>query len=95
LTWSADLIAAELAGLALWTASLPEGLERIGPWEDPVVQRATELDFGVQHPSDLVLHARWAGNARDERGISTLNDLVSTMASLLNIPAEQVATTQD
>jgi hypothetical protein len=90
LAWAVDLIAAELAGLAVWTAGLPHDEERIGPWEDPVVQRATELDLGVQSPSALELRIRWAGESTDQGGLSTLIALASTVSSLLNIPPDQV-----
>lgn len=83
--WTRDLVAAELAGLALWTANLPDSHDRIGPWEDPVVQRATELDLGVQLPSDLTLHPVWVGDTDDDHGIATLKALSSTIAALLNI----------
>ncbi len=84
--WSADLIAAELAGLAVWTAAQPSGHDRLGPWEDPVVQRATELDLGVQLPSDLTLLPAWVGSSADDAGLATLNALTATLSSLLNIP---------
>jgi hypothetical protein len=89
--WARDLVAAELAGLGLWLANLPKERERIGPWEDPVVQRATELDLGVKLPSELTLRPIWIGDADDERGIATLHSLASTIAILLNIDAGQLS----
>lgn len=52
-----DLILGELAALAL--SELVIGRERgfTGPWEDAVVQRATELQMGVAVPSEIVI--RW------------------------------------
>jgi hypothetical protein len=85
--WSADLVAAELSGLAVWTASQRDLHERTGPWEDPVVQRATELDLGVRLPSDLIVYPIWAGEANDLDGIAALETLVSTFTALLNVPA--------
>lgn len=50
-----DPIAAELLALAMSELSFgaPRGFS--GPWEDPVVQRATELQMGVLHPSAIVI----------------------------------------
>lgn len=50
---TADRIAAELIFLA-WRNDAPtEERDPIGPWEDRVVQRATELDLGVHLPAQL------------------------------------------
>jgi hypothetical protein len=48
-----DQIAAELAGLAIIHVMRGDAEEPIGPWEDPLVQRATELHLGVLLP-DLI-----------------------------------------
>ncbi len=61
---SADLIAAELFGLALREEPLLSSLELSTPWEDPLVQRATELDLGVNLPSQLRIHV--SGPTPDE-----------------------------
>jgi hypothetical protein len=53
-----DQIAAELAGRALRPRSRANGDESFGPWEDPLVQRATELDLGVRVPSQIAIRAR-------------------------------------
>lgn len=50
-----DQIAAELAGLALRQARRAGEDDQIGPWQDPLVQRATELDLGVRTPEQLAL----------------------------------------
>ncbi len=50
-----DLVAGHLLALALQTLAAPSDEERAGPWEDPTVQRATELDVGVIHPDQLEL----------------------------------------
>lgn len=51
-----DRIAAELFGLALHDEPLLGSHELAGPWEDALVQRATELDLGVAVPSQLRVH---------------------------------------
>lgn len=50
-----DLIAADLFGLAFREHFLPPGTEIAGPWEDRLVQRATELSLGVTVPGQLEL----------------------------------------
>lgn len=52
---TADLIAADLFGLAFREHFLPPGTEVAGPWEDRLVQRATELGLGVTVPAQLEL----------------------------------------
>lgn len=49
-----DPIAAELWALGLAERYLDTRLEMQGPWEDPTVQRATELEMGVRVPQDMV-----------------------------------------
>ncbi|MCC6313453.1 MAG: hypothetical protein IT337_05535 [Thermomicrobiales bacterium] len=46
-----------IAAMLLWLAWLPDdpAAERVGPWEDAAVQRATQLDLGVRTPSALRL----------------------------------------
>jgi hypothetical protein len=51
-----DRIAAELVGLALREDPMVAEREMSGPWEDTLVQRATELNLGVRLPSQLRLH---------------------------------------
>lgn len=48
-----DPIAAELFALALADEDLPPDRSVTGPWEDRVVQRATELELGIQIPQQL------------------------------------------
>lgn len=48
-----DPIAAELFALALADEDLSPAHAVAGPWEDRVVQRATELEIGVQIPQHL------------------------------------------
>ncbi len=58
-------VAAELFALALSEHVLGPDLVFTGPWEDPVVQRATELELGVvgPHQIELVVHGD-PGDAR-------------------------------
>lgn len=51
-----DLVAGQLLALAFQALATPDNEDRIGPWEDPVVQRATELGLGVIHPRQLDLN---------------------------------------
>lgn len=51
-----DPIAAELFALALADEDLPPDRVVTGPWEDRVVQRATELELGVQIPQHIAVN---------------------------------------
>jgi hypothetical protein len=62
-----DPIAAELTALALSERCIGSTRAFTGPWEDEVVQRATELELGVLLPSRIrllptgsVAHVSWA-----------------------------------
>lgn len=52
---TSDRIAAELIALALSERCLGSARSFTGPWEDAVVQRATELEMGVLVPSAIRL----------------------------------------
>lgn len=52
---SADPIATELMALAIWQTRLPSRFDLAGPWEDHLVQRATELGLGATQPSQLIV----------------------------------------
>jgi hypothetical protein len=54
-----DLIAAELTWLALTAGDAVD--EEVGPWEDPAVQRATQLGMGILGPHQVSI--RSAGDA--------------------------------
>jgi hypothetical protein len=54
-----DLIAAELVGLALRREMTVTDTDMPGVWEDPLVQRATELRLGVALPTLLTLKTSW------------------------------------
>ena len=56
---SNDMIAAELVGLAIGQAQTDPDRELPGPWEHPLVQRATELNLGVRTPAEIDFHAEW------------------------------------
>lgn len=59
---SDDQIAAELAALALRGHLRPGLDEPLGPWEHPLVQRATELELGVATPNMIAAERRWLGD---------------------------------
>lgn len=50
-----DIIAAELVALAMSELCVGAPRAFTGPWEDPVVQRATQLELGVLLPSRIKL----------------------------------------
>lgn len=50
-----DPVAAELWALSLAERFLDQRLEMQGPWEDPTVQRATELELGARVPRELAI----------------------------------------
>jgi hypothetical protein len=57
-----DQLAAELTGRALQSIDLPDPFgEAVGPWELPLIQRATELKIGIKLPLQLDIEAIWAG----------------------------------
>jgi hypothetical protein len=61
-----DQIAAELAGLALRQLLNDVGADVVGPWEHPLVQRATELDLGVAMPGQIIPVMHWLGTEVDQ-----------------------------
>jgi hypothetical protein len=59
-----DQLAAELTGRALQGLNMPDPYgEAVGPWELPLIQRATELDIGIKLPEQLEIESVWAGEA--------------------------------
>lgn len=80
---TADLVAAELVGLALRFATTESEL-RPRPWEDRVVQRATELDLGVRLPRQIDLAVVTAGGVQRgeavERVIRQLHETLGLVA---------------
>jgi len=61
-----DIIAAELWSLALAERFHDAALEAQAPWEDPTVQRATELELGVRIPADMRLRHGVPGDMPDD-----------------------------
>ncbi len=67
-----DIIAAELVALALAERCIGSVRDFTGPWEDAVVQRATELELGVLMPARIrlvadgrCLHEAWADTLQE------------------------------
>ncbi len=54
---TSDPIIAELVALALVDEDITRDHQVAGPWEDDLVQRATERDLGVRVPDDIVVNA--------------------------------------
>ena len=79
-----DQIAAELAGRALGALQSDPDLHGAGPWEHPLVQRATELELGVTHPDRLRIVAKWLGAAGDA-GETELRTLAARAAETLSV----------
>jgi hypothetical protein len=52
---TSDPIAGELVALALADRHLARAGDLTGPWEERVVQRATELELGIQVPAQLAI----------------------------------------
>lgn len=50
---TSDIVAAELVSLAMSELCVGSPRSFTGPWEDPVVQRATELELGVLLPGRM------------------------------------------
>lgn len=71
-----DLIAAELGWLAL--AASGETAEAVGPWEDPAVQRATQLGLGALGPHQISVVST---------GTEAAVSLAGQIATTLGVPA--------
>jgi hypothetical protein len=63
-----DMIAAELLGLAIGQIQADPDREPAGPWEHPLVQRATELNLGVRTPVEIDFTTEWLGADLDLSG---------------------------
>jgi hypothetical protein len=79
-----DRIAAELIALAFRHDLTAD--ESPGPWEDPLVQRATQLDLGVRTPRALRLISSWAGNPASPVAASFVA-LVDRLGLRLGVPS--------
>gem|GEM_PF-1383292 len=75
-----DAITAELWSLALAERFLDQAAEMQGPWEDPTIQRATELDLGVKIPSEIRIAVRANGEMPRE-----VSDLIVTGCRRLGV----------
>jgi hypothetical protein len=62
-----DIVAAELLWLALAPSPALGHDAAVGPWEDPVVQRATELDLGARLPDQLAIRTPTGASAGLDR----------------------------
>jgi hypothetical protein len=79
-----DPIAAELAGRAMARLrSDPVSEEAVAPWEEPIVQRASELGLGARTPDDIVLQSLWHGPTADANRFATL---VRELSDLMSLP---------
>jgi hypothetical protein len=81
---SSDPIVAELIGRAmvrLKTKALAD--EAVTPWEEAIVQRASELKLGVQTPEEIGLQSLWHGPAADANRFATL---VRELSDLISLP---------
>ncbi|MGH2562127.1 MAG: hypothetical protein ACRDJH_23960 [Thermomicrobiales bacterium] len=83
-----DQVAAELFGLAFAAVGRDEldPATAIGPWEDPLVQRATELGLGVAMPSEIIVRSSWLGLAGDDRDV--FEELLGGVTSALDIAGQ-------
>jgi hypothetical protein len=71
-----DPIAAELVALALADEELDPKRTTTGPWEDRVVQRATELQLGIQIPAHLTFHLAGTPDPAVERVLQRVADRI-------------------
>jgi hypothetical protein len=75
---TSDQIAAELVGLAIRQAKRDAADEEVGPWQDPLVQRATELDLGVRVPAQIAIRATLRGPER----VATATEFAALVADI-------------
>lgn len=70
---AADPIVAEIAGRALLRLRQDRANDMmVAPWEEPLVQRATELRLGVRTPEEIALSTRWNGAGAGQIRFDTL-----------------------
>jgi hypothetical protein len=74
-----DAIAGELVCLALSEDLLPAGRAVAAPWEDDLVQRATELDLGVRYPGEIRI------DVSNERALRHLEPVIAALHLRLGI----------
>lgn len=73
---TSDPVAAELFALALSDEDLPIDCAAIGPWEDRVIQRATELELGVRLPRDLHLFLAGAATLTAQEAVERVSNRI-------------------
>jgi hypothetical protein len=76
-----DPIAGELVALALADRHLARGGELTGPWEERVVQRATELELGIQVPAQLAITIV---GSPDEARRATIHGIASRIGVMMS-----------
>jgi hypothetical protein len=87
---TSDQIAAELIGLALRQIARDGDLDRPGPWQDPLVQRATELDLGVRLPDRIAIRGAWA-RGLTESAAANFVSLIDDIAMRLGVDEVSVS----
>lgn len=75
---STDLIAAELVAIGLLGHLSGTADEQAGPWEDALVQRATEFELGARLPAEMQLH------------VAPQGEMTETMASVIRSVARRL-----
>ncbi len=75
-----DSILGELLALALAEIKIARNVDFTGPWEDAVVQRATELELGVTVPSDITV--QWDIDERVPESIAGIQDHIRSRLGL-------------
>lgn len=80
---TSDPILGELIALALSELKIDRDVGFTGPWEDPIVQRATELELGVRLPNEIEMH--WEVDDRMANTISEIEDHVAMRLGLPNL----------
>ncbi|MGH2551482.1 MAG: hypothetical protein ACRDHN_19010 [Thermomicrobiales bacterium] len=88
-----DPIVSELLGRALLRLSSDSILdETVAPWEEPLVQRASELKLGVQSADEIELASLWRGSAVHANKFATIVQDISDLLSLpVSSPVESVS----
>ncbi len=82
-----DIVAAELVWLAIAKDAEIDQLAEIGPWEDPVIQRATELGSRLRLPFQFRFEI--ICKPADQRLDETLERLVAQLGSRLGVPIKE------
>jgi hypothetical protein len=89
-----DPIVAELLGRALLRVNANSVTdETVAPWEEPLVQRASELRLGVQSADQVKLTSLWRGSAANANKFATIMQDISDLLSLpVSSPAGSLST---